>query len=122
MKIARFQKLKVDGVATTLPPAWFTSQGFPVPVTEFKFKEGRRWAFDYCWPDLKIAFECEGGKWKIGRHQRPQGFENDCFKYSWAAILGWKVIRATTDMIRTGEASVLISEALRAKSPPPCNP
>ncbi len=105
--------MNVDGVRTSLAPVWFTAQGFPEPTPEFKFHPTRRWAFDWCWPDRKIAFEIEGGKWTRGRHQRPIGFENDCTKYSWAAILGWCVVRATTDMIRSGEASVLLGEALK---------
>jgi hypothetical protein len=39
----------------------------------------------------------------------------DCEKYSWAAILGYTVIRATTTMIRDGIAITLIEAAFREK-------
>jgi hypothetical protein len=94
---------------------WFRAYGFPEPRPEVRFHPTRGWRFDWGWGEYKVALEVEGGKWGIGRHQRPGGFETDCFKYSWAAILGWCVVRATTDMVRNGEASVLIREALLSR-------
>ena len=64
----------------------------------------RDWRFDFAWVDYMIAVEAEGGKWLIGRHQRPEGFEDDCRKYNAAQRLGWRVFRYTTDMIDAGEA------------------
>lgn len=86
--------------------------GLPAPVTEFRFCS-RRWKFDYAWPDRMVALEVEGGTWNNGRHVRGSGYEKDCIKYSEAAILGWKVIRATTTMIADGRALELIEKALK---------
>ena len=72
---------------------------FPTPEKEYKFCEGRRWKFDFAYPDQKIAIECEGGIWTMGRHTRGKGFMNDCEKYNRAAIDGWKVLRYTTNTI-----------------------
>jgi hypothetical protein len=41
--------------------------------------------------------------------------QSDCEKYSWAAILGYTVIRATTTMIRDGAAITLLEAAFKAK-------
>lgn len=86
--------------------------GLPEPVTELRFCDGRRWRFDFCWPGPMVALECEGGTWSRGRHTRPQGFEGDCEKYSEAALLGWRVIRATTAMVEDGRALDLVRRAL----------
>lgn len=74
------------------------------PVRELTFHPKRKWRFDFAWPDKKIAVEVEGGTWQIGRHQRASGFAADCEKYNAAAVLGWRVLRFTTEMIVSGAA------------------
>jgi len=71
----------------------------PAPTREWRFHPKRRWRFDFAWPDCLVAVECEGGIWSQGRHVRGRGFENDCWKYSTAAALGWKVLRVTGGML-----------------------
>lgn len=48
-----------------------------------------------------------------GRHNTGAGMQADCEKYSWAAILGWCVVRATTTMIRDQIAIELLEAAFR---------
>jgi len=86
---------------------------YPGVVPEFRFHPERRWRFDYAWPDKMIALEIEGGTWTGGRHTRGKGYESDCEKYSEAAILGWKVIRATTGMVKDGRALELLEKAMK---------
>lgn len=83
----------------------------PSPEKEYRFCE-RRWKFDLAWPDRMVAFEREGGTWQISRHTSGKGYRNDCIKYSEAAVRGWKVIRATVDMIADGSALNLLERAL----------
>ena len=78
--------------------------GLPEPEREYRFHPTRRWKFDFCWPSKMVAVELEGGTWTGGRHTRPVGFEQDCEKYNEAAIMGWKVLRFTVNMVRSGEA------------------
>jgi len=69
---------------------------------EYRFKP-HRYRFDFVLPDLKVAFEIEGGIWMKshrgealgygGRHTNPKGFMRDCKKYLLAQAAGWKVIR-----------------------------
>lgn len=78
-------------------------------VKEHEFHETRKWRFDYAVPEKKVAFEYEGrGK----GHLTWQHYSKDCEKYSWAAILGWKVIRVTAMMVQDGRAGDLIRRAL----------
>ena len=78
--------------------------GLPEPEREYRFHPTRRWKFDFCWPSKMVAVELEGGTWTGGRHTRPVGFEQDCEKYNEAAIMGWRVLRFTANMVRSGEA------------------
>lgn len=55
---------------------------------------------------LKLAVEIEGGTWKYGRHNRPQGYADDCVKYNLAILHGWRVLRYTTDHVNSGYAII----------------
>jgi very-short-patch-repair endonuclease len=76
----------------------------PTPVEEYVFHRPRRWRFDVCWPDRKLAVEVEGGTWMGGRHTRGAGFEKDAEKYNQAALDGWTVLRYTSKHITSGWA------------------
>lgn len=81
-------------------------------VREHRFHPTRRWRFDFAWPDRMLAVECEGGIWRGGRHTRGKGFEDDCVKYNEALLLGWNVLRVTSQQVKTGEAILWIERAL----------
>jgi very-short-patch-repair endonuclease len=82
-------------------------------VREFRFHAVRRWRFDFAIPGLLLAVEFEGGAWTGGRHTRGSGFVKDCEKYNAAAVLGWGVLRFTTDML--GGAKDVIRSAVESK-------
>lgn len=108
----------------------------------FAAKLGRNWKFDYAWPTSMIAFEQEGATFgrvvKVysgveyrnkrpipiknqtirvgGRHSTGVGFDDDCEKYNYAAMLGWMVIRASTRQIRDKEAIVWLQLAFRVRA------
>lgn len=84
----------------------------PKPVTEYKFHPTRKWRFDYCWPDRKVALEIEGGVFVKGRHTRGVGYLKDMEKYSEAAILGWCVVRCTPQQLNDGSAFTWVKRAL----------
>lgn len=78
--------------------------GVPEPVAEHRFAPPRRWAFDFAWPDQKLAVEIEGIFYHAGqgksRHQGGKGYEADCAKYNAAVLAGWRVLRYTPAMLR----------------------
>lgn len=86
----------------------------PAPAKELMFAKslGRRWKFDYAWPDELIAVEYEG-IWGSGssRHTSKTGYEEDCVKYNTAQLLGWRVIRITARMVDDGRALVFVRQA-----------
>lgn len=84
------------------------------PEREYRFLEGRKWAFDFAWPDFHLAVEIEGGTaFGKSRHSRGKGFEEDARKYNKATILGWRVLRFTTNQVATAEAIDFVREALK---------
>lgn len=84
----------------------------PPPVMEHKFHPRRKWRFDFAWCDEMLALEVEGGVYSGGRHTTGPGFIGDCEKYNEAALLGWKVIRVTSDHIDDGSAVDWVRRAL----------
>ena len=87
--------------------------GIEWPKQEYRFHPVRQWRFDYADPEYLLAVEIEGGTWSGGRHVSGQGYRNDAEKYNEAALLGWLVLRFTSDMVRDGLALRTVEMALR---------
>lgn len=85
----------------------------PEPVREHVFAYPRRFRFDFCWPDRRVAAEIDGGTWTKSRHTTGAGFEKDCEKTNLAALNGWRVFRFTGGMVRSGAAIATVIEALK---------
>lgn len=73
--------------------------------------EPRKWRFDFCFgAPFMLAVEIEGlavrrigGQFVCtGRHTTPEGFAEDAQKYANAVLLGWTVVRFTTNQARPG--------------------
>lgn len=77
---------------------WRAVKGQPY-VTELVFHNGRRWRFDFAWPEVKVALEIEGGVWVNGGHNRGAIYTSNCEKYNEALFDGWRVFRLTPDQI-----------------------
>ena len=92
---------------------WKVAPGYE---KEYRFHKTRRWRFDYAWIPEGVALEIEGGTWAKSRHTSGAGYAGDCEKYSEAAILGWCVIRATTDMVKSGAALDMVERAIRTRT------
>lgn len=107
-----------DGKMTELETDFFHQvqrKGLPLPEFNVRFHHKRQWKFDFAWNNRKIAVEIEGGTWTGGRHTTGDGFRKDCEKYNEAALLGWLVLRFTTDQVRSGYAIETTRRALEGK-------
>jgi very-short-patch-repair endonuclease len=91
--------------------------GIPTPVTEYRFHPTRKWRFDYCWPEHRVALEVEGGIWTGGRHTRGVGFVRDMEKYNTAALMGWKVLRCQPTELRKLVVVDMIKQAIEDTAP-----
>ncbi len=83
---------------------------------EYKFHNTRRWRIDYAGfsksTGCKLcAVEYEGGAWSKGRHTRPKGFINDCDKYNELSILGWTLLRYTSEHLK--DPDIIINQIRR---------
>jgi very-short-patch-repair endonuclease len=83
------------------------------PAREYRFHPTRRWKFDFCFPEARLAVEVEGGtRYGKSRHSQGAGFEADCNKYNQAARMGWVVLRYSTAMVLRGDAINEVLEIL----------
>ncbi len=91
------------------------------PVREYRFATelGRQWRFDFAWPKLWLAVECEGGTAKVDKYGKPTGahntvagFRKDCHKYNAAVLGGWRLLRGDQEIIRTGMLARYAEDAL----------
>jgi len=69
----------------------------PVPARQHRFCE-RKWAFDFAWPEDKLAVEIMGGSWSLGGHNRALQQAKDYEKLNEAVRLGWRVLLFNTPM------------------------
>jgi hypothetical protein len=92
--------------------------GLPTPLTNYRFHPRRKWEFDLSWPGMMIAAEVEGGTWINGRHVLGSGYEKDCQKYNAATLLGWRVFRFTSGMVKSGEAFETLEKVFDESSQP----
>ncbi len=71
---------------------------------EYKFHPERKWRADFLITGTKILIEVEGGIWSGGRHTRGRGFIGDMEKYNSAAMMGFTVLRFSTEQVKSGLA------------------
>jgi very-short-patch-repair endonuclease len=78
--------------------------GLPTPEREYRFHPTRKWRFDFAWPAKSLAVEVDGGLFVTGRHSRGAGAEKDMEKFAEAMIHGWRVLRVSTNQVKSGQA------------------
>jgi very-short-patch-repair endonuclease len=59
------------------------------------FHSSRKWRFDFCLPDYKIAIEYNGIMSDKSRHTTVKGYTGDMEKLNEAQKLGWTVLQYT---------------------------
>lgn len=91
-------------------------QGLPAPTPEYQFHPTRRWRWDWCWPDHKLALEVQGGIWAKGAHSSGVGIQRDIEKFSEGAALGWRLLLCEPKNLPTLGTADLIRRALRGRT------
>ena len=71
---------------------------------EFKFHQKRKWRADFHIVGKRILVEVEGGVWSGGRHTRGKGYIGDMEKYNAAVVMGYQVLRFSTEQVKSGLA------------------
>jgi len=89
--------------------------GLPEPEREYMFAleaMGRRWRFDFAYPEQMVGIEVQGGIWSRGAHARGTGLERDYEKLNSAQLLGWTVFQFSRKTIESGKAVNIIEKVL----------
>ena len=73
-------------------------------VQEFQFHTSRKWRADFHIKNTKLLIEVEGGIWSGGRHTRGKGYLGDMEKYNTATMMGFQVLRFSTEQVTSGFA------------------
>ena len=93
-------------------------------LAEFLFHPTRRFRFDFCWPQHRVALEIDGGifgrgkacptcgRKAVGAHSSIQRLKADMDKLNEAAMLGFCVLRALPEQLESGEAGALVARAI----------
>ena len=71
---------------------------------EFQFHTTRKWRADFHIKNTKLLIEVEGGIWSGGRHTRGKGYLGDMEKYNAATVMGYQVLRFSTEQVKSGFA------------------
>ncbi|WP_291341350.1 DUF559 domain-containing protein [Acinetobacter sp. UBA801] len=66
---------------------------------EFQFHPTRKWRADFHIKNTKLLIEVEGGIWSGGRHTRGKGYIGDMEKYNAATMMGYQVLRFSTEQV-----------------------
>lgn len=84
---------------------------------EYKFHPKRKWRADFLITSTKILVEVEGGIWMAGggRHTRGKGYIEDMEKYNSAAMMGFTVLRFSTEQVKSGVAIKQIEQLMGEK-------
>lgn len=89
--------------------------GLPAPRFEYRFDDTRKWRFDICFPESRVAVEVQGGLFSGGRHVRGAALLREYEKLNAAAIAGWCVLLVTPTQVEDGECLELVRAALAAR-------
>ena len=100
-KKAKGEKIVSEGESTLSIQLKALKIGFE---QEFKFHHKRNWKADFHIIGKKILVEVEGGIWSGGRHTRGKGYIGDMEKYNSATMMGYQVIRFSTEQVKSGLA------------------
>lgn len=83
-------------------------------------KQTFRW--DFCFPDLLLAIEINGGIWTRGAHGHPADILRNMEKACFAATLGWRVLQFSTDQVEPGLALAFTLATIERLSKPCLRP
>ena len=87
----------------------------PEPERQAYWHPTRRYRSDFCYRPERLLIEVQGGIWLPnggGRHNRAQGYEDDCRRTGDALECGWRILPVTPDMVASGEAVARIERVL----------
>lgn len=76
----------------------------PRALRDYQALLPRKFKCDLAWPDRKLCCEVDGGELMQGRHSRAAGMASDCEKVNLLTLAGWRCLRFTGGMVKSGAA------------------
>lgn len=104
----RDKRLTAINLGETLFMQHCLDAGLPHPLTQHLFATsiknkksgiGRKWRWDFCWPEIMLAVEINGGIFMNGAHGNPMRILDNMDKLNHGALLGWHVLAFTPDQV-----------------------
>ncbi len=105
--------VKGESVLETRFRLIWESIGGPNVEREYMFHPARFYRADFFHSPSKTLIEIEGGAYSAGRHNRTKGFLQDGDKYLQAFLLGFNVVRLTSQHINTDTLTALAGRLRR---------
>lgn len=86
--------------------------GLPTPVREYSAIPGRRYRWDFAWPDKRVLVEINGGTYAHMGHSTGSGIARDYEKSNLAMLAGWRTFVFDRRMVEAGTALDVTAKAL----------
>lgn len=80
---------------------------------EVQVVPGRRFKFDFYFPEHHLCIEIQGGVWSGGKHGRPVGIARDYEKLNLCTKYGLRLLQFDTKTIKSGEAVGLVEQIIK---------
>ena len=85
--------------------------GLPEPFREFVWHPTRNFRADLAWPALKQIVEVDGAV-----HRMKDKFARDIERHNLLMMQGWRYLRVTPQMVRSGEALTVVKTFLNERT------
>lgn len=86
----------------------------PKHHSQYRAIHGRRFAWDFAWPEHRLLVEVQGGTFAKGKmgHSTGMGQHRDMGKGNLAVLEGWRVLYFDEKMVKSGQALRWVQQAL----------
>lgn len=75
---------------------------------EFVAIPGRRFRWDFAWPQHRLLVEINGGTFTRGGHSTGLGIRRDYEKNNLAQLAGWRTLAFDGNAVKSGEAVEMV--------------
>lgn len=86
--------------------------GLPTPLREYAAVPGRRYRWDFAWPEARVLVEINGGTYAHMGHSTGPGIARDYEKSNLAMLAGWRTFVFDRRMVEAGTALDVTAKAL----------
>lgn len=93
-----------------------TAAGLPGFERQYRYVPGHKFTADFAYTKQRILIHVDGGVYSKRAHGSITGILADITRHNLATLAGWRSLRCTPDMVKSGEALRLVEQALRIEA------